>query len=59
MMTSLKRLWVAAHSQFSPPGVVIIQRGPVNELQEKRPSFCRWDYIFRTWENIKEILAGK
>lgn len=38
MVTSLKRLWAAAHSQFSPSGVVlcVIQRGPLNELQENR-----------------------
>ena len=27
MMTSLKRLWAAAHSQFSPSGVVFHSKG--------------------------------
>ena len=40
MVISLKRLRAAAHSQFSPSGVVlyVIQRGPLNELQENRLS---------------------
>ena len=38
---SLKRLWAAALSQFSPPNVFVSfvsEGGPINELQEKRLS---------------------